>query len=450
MKKTIVFITFLTLLLTFPFSVANAAMFNSGLVLTDSELSNKNSMSMSDIKNFLNSQPGILGTYADMSVRMYAYQIIYDVAQAYSINPKYILVLLQKEQGLLSDPDPSEKQIAWATGYSICDDCSMDDPKLTKYQGLANQIDWGAGSTRYYMDHPEEFKYQIGETYTIDGQSVTMGNNATRALYTYTPHIHGNELLFNLWNKYFSLSYPDGVLLQNVEDGGIWLIQNGKRRPFTTRVAFASRYSFDKVITVKQSEIEKFEKGVPISYANYSLLQTPDKKIYLLEDDQLKLIASDEAFRLLGFNPEEVEQVTLDDIAGLEFGDNLDVNSSYPTGALLQDNTTGGVYYVKNGSKYPIWDRKLIFLYYSDKKITPVSPDELIKYTKDSPVKLKDGELVKSSTSPQVYFISNGSKRPINSVEVFESLGFEWKNIIEVSDKIINLHPLGSELKTEE
>jgi len=401
---------------------------------------------MNAIKNFLEDKGSYLADYVDPDVKMYIYQVIYDVSRVYKINPKYILTLLQKEQSLITNgTTPSQSRLDWATGYGCPDSGGCND----KYKGLATQIDWGAGGTRYYMDHPDEFRYQVGQTYTIDDQQVTIANDATRALYIYTPHIHGNENLFNLWNEWFALEYPDGSLLQNMEDGGIWLIQNNFRRPFLSKSAFASRYSFDKVLTVKQSDLEKYETGVAIQYANYSLLHLATGEIYLLEDDSLRHINSMEAFRLLGFNPEEVDDVEPEDIANYKIGDPITIESSYPTGALLQDNTTGGVYYVKSGKKYPIWSKALMNLYYSDKKLTAVSPDELAQYPTGNAVKLQDAELVKTKDSPIVYVISNDLKRPIANGETFESLGYNWKNIVTIEKKVLGLHGLGDEVVVE-
>ena len=295
MKKNIVII--LTLIILIMPTATLASNFNPNFILSDSEISNYNSMNMSQIKNFLINNGSRLKNYVDKTVKMYAYQLIYDSSRIYRINPKYILTLLQKEQSLITDTKPSQSQFDWATGYG-CPDSGGCNPK---YKGLANQIDWGTGSTRYYIDHPEEFKYQVGKTYTIDNKKVTIANNATRALYIYTPHIHGNKLLHSLWSTWFSLEYPNGSLLQNTVDGGIWLIENGLRRPFLTKSAFASRYSFDKVVPVNQSDIEKYEIGKPIQHANYSLLKTPNGKIFLLDDNKLRHIDSIDAFRLFRF-----------------------------------------------------------------------------------------------------------------------------------------------------
>jgi len=454
MNKNLIRKTFyLSLLFTFlfmPFSTL--ATFNPNLIMTDTELTDYTSMTMNDIQNFLASKNSVLTYYVDPNVRMYAYQIIYDSAQLYKINPKYILSLLQKEQGLITNPTPTMKQFDWAVGYGCLDGQACNN----KYKGFGQQIDWGTGGTRYYFDHPEEFKYQIGKTYKIDGQSVTMINNATRTFYTYTPHIHGQELLYSIYNKWFGLNelsdgqtskYPDGVLLQNKKDGGIWLIENGLKRPFTSKSAFLSRYSLEKVIAVDAKELDAFEKGEPINRANYSLLKDPTGKIYLLDDNKLRHIENEEIFRNLGFNPEEIENITTKEVQSYTLGEPINMKSAYPTGALLQDNKTGGVYYVKLGKKYPIWDKALLKLYFSDKKIIPVSPDELAKYLRGPVVKLKNGELVKAPNKPIVYFISNKQKLPIANVETFESLGYKWNNIIKISEKILNLHQTGKEIR---
>jgi hypothetical protein len=99
---------------------------------------------------------------------------------------------------------------------------------------------------------------------------------------------------------------------------------------------------------------------------------------------------------------------------------------------------------VENGIKKPILAKQFLALYFANKKIVQVSSDELKKYPTGEPVKFKDGELVVGQSSPTVYFISNGERRPIPSEEVFNSLGFKWGNIIKTTDKILSVQPVGS------
>ena len=183
---------------------------------------------MAQVQNFLTSKGSYLATYVDPNLRITPAQAIYDSARLHRINPKYILVLLQKEQSLIENDSPGQNQLDWATGYGICDSCKKTDAKVQKYKGLVNQVDWGTGGTRYYLDNPNEFKYQTGQTFTIDNQKITIANDATRALYIYTPHLHGNKNFYNIWQNWFSTSYFEGSLLQDSKDGGIYLIRDGK------------------------------------------------------------------------------------------------------------------------------------------------------------------------------------------------------------------------------
>ncbi len=425
------------------------AAFNSGLIISDHDLTDYQSMDMGDIQNFLQNHGSFLSSYVDPQIKITAAQAIYDAAKLHQISPKYILVLLQKEQSLISDPQPTQDQLDWATGYGICDGCHKTDLKVQKYKGFVNQVDWGAGGTRYYFDHPEGFKFQVGGTYNIDGQKVTILNHATRALYTYTPHLHGNQNLYRLWQNWFSTNYLDGTLLQDTQDGGIYLIRDGKKHPFLSKSAFLSRYnSFSRVLPASPADLDKYPTGAAIKYPNYSLLQVPGGGVYLLDDDTLRPIVSRQAFRLLGFNPEEIISVQTEDIFFYKIGQPITTDSAYPTGALLQDKKTGGVYYVQDGIKYPLIARELIKLHYPHKKITPVSQQELAQYKTGEPVKLKDGELATSPNDPAVYFISQGKKHAFASAKVFESLGYKWKNIVTVPQRVLDLHPTG-EMITE-
>jgi hypothetical protein len=413
--------------------------FNPHYVISDQELTNYSSMSISQINDFLTSKGGILANYIDPSVRMSIPQLIYETAQMYKVNPRYALVLLQKEQSLITEDSPTQGQLNWATGYG-CPDSGGCNPK---YQGLGNQIDWGVGAIRFYLDNPNQFKYQVGKTYTIDGQSVTIQNDATRALYTYTPHLHGNENLARIWTDWFSENYPDGSLLQNSKDGSVWLIQNNTRRLFSSKVALVSRYSTNQLIPVEPSELEKYVVGTPIKYANYSLLRIETGGIYLLDNDVVRPITSMKAFKLLGFNPEEVTNVKTDDIVDIPRGEPITIESSFPTGGLLQDKATGGVYFVQNGIKYPLWAKQLLTLYYKTKKTSKVTAEELKQYQTGDPIKFKDGELVKSDHESTIYFISNGARRPFVSGDAFKELGYKFENVITTTDKLLGLHPIG-------
>ena len=120
-----------------------------------------------------------------------AAQIIYNAAQQYSINPQVLIVLLQKEQGLVTDDWPASYEYQSATGYG----CPDTAPCSANYAGFSNQIISAAWQFRHYLDYPNNYNYVVGNNYIqynpdsrCSGSTVSIQNQATAALYDYTPY----------------------------------------------------------------------------------------------------------------------------------------------------------------------------------------------------------------------------------------------------------------------
>ncbi len=121
-----------------------------------------------------------------------AAEIIYQAAQDYRINPQVLLVLLEKEQSLISDTYPNTRQYRSATGYGCPDTAACN----TKYYGFKNQVRNAAALFRNVLDHgysayPEQKKgVYIGynPNSSCGRSEVYIENRATAALYRYTPY----------------------------------------------------------------------------------------------------------------------------------------------------------------------------------------------------------------------------------------------------------------------
>ncbi|MBI1961469.1 MAG: hypothetical protein HYS45_02080 [Parcubacteria group bacterium] len=444
-----------------PFDGVLAAPFNPNFIISDTELEDSDSLSQDAIQRFLEQKGSFLADFTEVvnGTRKNASQIIFEESQLYRVSPKVILAMLQKEQSLITSASPSQDQLNWATGFGICDSCSKNDPTLAPFRGFYNQVSLFAEKVR--VNYLRDLK-SLGKTLTgwgpsrakttLDGYEVTPANNATAVLYTYNPWrgsdagIGANFNFWRIWQRYFVRDYPDGTLLQGEGEAGVWLLQNGKRRPFLTRTALYSRYHPDRIIPVSKNELEKYEIGAPIKFANYSLLRSPKGTVYLLVDDTIRGIASREVFRTIGFNPEEVVQVTEDDLALYAKGENITLASAYPTGALLQDKKTGAVFWVQDGEKQGIIDRTILANNFKNVRPSPVHSDELVKYPYIGRLKLADGTTITSPESSAVYVISDGLRRPVISGEAFEKLGFNWDDVVEVPQSVVDLHPLGDPL----
>lgn len=422
-------------------------------LISDSELTNADALSQTGILDFLNQSGSFLKNYfmdTGEGRLVSATEMIYRAAHQYQINPKFLLILIQKEQSLLTSGNPSQRALDYAAGYG----CPDTAPCSERWRGFNKQVISAAAQFRYYLDNINEYYYQPGKTYRIcnnsaDGKcaTVTPKNVSTAALYTYTPHLHGNELFKTLWDKYFAKShFPDGSILQAKKDKDIWLIQDGKKRLFATKAAFASRYSTSQILTVEKTDIDVYETGQPIKYAANTLVVGPDKTYYMITDQYKRKIASPKVFKMIGFNPAEADDITADQLALIPDGADITEKDNYPTGALLQDRTTGGVYYVEANIKHPIWARELIKANYPKVKIYPASQKTLETFTDGDPIFFKDGVLLKTKDMPDVFVVSNGMRLRVPDEKTFTALGYKFANVITTSDKVLNLHPQGPDI----
>lgn len=158
-----------------------------------------------------------------------AAQMIYSVAKACGINPQVFIVLLEKEQSLITDSWPLNRQYLSATGFA-CPDTADCDPA---YRGLFQQIYNAAKQFKIYQALPNDYNYRSGRTQTVyynpgpckvedsSGKCVEyyvrsgldktkrdigycgstqlyIENQATAALYIYTPYQPNRAALNNL------------------------------------------------------------------------------------------------------------------------------------------------------------------------------------------------------------------------------------------------------------
>ncbi len=222
--------------------------FQPGRIIDDGIFFSGNSMSLQDVQNFLNAKVPVCDTngaqpYAGTTRAAYgsskgypppytclkdyrqettsktvdAYcngftagnkssaQIIYEVAQSCGVSPKVLLVLLQKEQTLVTDDWPWSIQYRSATGYGCPDTAACD----SQYYGFFNQVYAAARAYKYYAANPAQFNYRAGRDNFIlynpnsscGGSTVFIQNAATAGLYIYTPYQPNAAALANLYGN---------------------------------------------------------------------------------------------------------------------------------------------------------------------------------------------------------------------------------------------------------
>lgn len=199
--------------------------FSAGNIMSDAVMADYKSMSVDDIQRFLTAKnpcnnrdynyylelskkPGYVwhwsdGNFVCLSEERFgdgetigsgqtAAEVIYQAAQDYRINPRVLIVLLQKEQSLITDPIPNNSDYRKAAGFGCPDSgegCS------SQYYGFKNQVRRAANLFRTVLDggwsnYPayQTVYVQYNPNRNCGGSNVYIENRATSALYRYTPY----------------------------------------------------------------------------------------------------------------------------------------------------------------------------------------------------------------------------------------------------------------------
>ena len=293
---------------------AQASTFDPGRIIDDVIFTNASSMSVAQIQSFLNSKMPACDTNGAQQSEMnnagvpdynsngsiqrwewgkYRYnqttfpclrdytqdgvsaaQLIYNAAQTYSINPQVFIVLLQKEQGLVTDTWPLNVQYRSATGYGCPDTAPCD----TQYYGLTNQLNWAGRLFRSVIDqNPSWYSpYVKGSNFirwspvaSCGGSIVDVQNWSTAALYDYTPYqpnasalnagygmgdscgAYGNRNFFLYFNDWFG-----STTVPNFSAQAVWqqiYTDNTKATPLGWNATLLSGQSAHAVIVMKNT-----------------------------------------------------------------------------------------------------------------------------------------------------------------------------------------------------
>lgn len=201
-----------------PALAADLSQFRPGNIISDAVFYNPGTMSEGQIQAFLDSKVRscaagntCLKDYYDTSRAIEAnamcgaYQgggrerastIIFRVAQACGLNPQVILVMLEKEQSLITHTNPSATRYRIAMGQGCPDTAACD----TRYYGFFNQVMGAAWQLKRYGNPPGTSQYftwyPVGRVSNVlynpnaacGSSPVLIENKATAALYYYTPY----------------------------------------------------------------------------------------------------------------------------------------------------------------------------------------------------------------------------------------------------------------------
>ena len=375
-------------------SAADASRFDPGLIISDSVFYDFGTMKVSDIQRFLESKvptckakagdPTCLKNYVDDIVEKQgedgkclpmaakpaqtAAQIIYEVARACSINPKVLLVTLQKEQGLIQSVNPTPYMYRAAMGFG----CPDSDPAICGkvHSGLFNQLYKAAGQLQWYGDPRGSFTYmKVGRTSNVryhpnascGTKPVLIKSVATTALYYYTPYTpntaalknlygtgdscsaYGNRNFWRFYTDWFGSTIGGGFLLKSASSGTYLIVDNNKYL-VTDPDLLAAISPLGPVGTISQEYLNTFVESGELN----RVVKSVTGQYYFVEGGKKFTFSSCDLVAQFGLDCAKAVQLTASQLAAFANGGSM---TTYLPG---EGSST---YLIKDGVKREVLDQ---------------------------------------------------------------------------------------------
>ncbi|WP_148286406.1 hypothetical protein [Microbacterium sp. B19] len=376
------------------------------------------------LKDYRQSTPdraadGYCGAYSG-AVNETAAAILSKVATACGINPQVLIVMLQKERGLVTSTAPSRDDFLKAMGQACPDNADCD----SQYAGFFSQVYGAARQMQIYTLSKYFTYYAPGKTWNIrydteiacGSSPVYIENQATANLYYYTPYqpnaaslragygvgdgcsSYGNRNFYSYFTDWFgSTQVARLTLVKLATDTTVWLINGGRRWHVGNQedLAELSRV-FGSVATVPSSYITAAQYS---GDAGAILRDSATGDISLIQDGQRHRLTSCEAVADLGGScsaPVDVASALVQRV---------------PAGPAV-----GAFFRIRGGDRWgrfeegrdvtPLYNASAARALAGDVRVTPYAPfmnSDIFAAVPKRPLLFAPAQLVRAANDPKVF-----------------------------------------------
>jgi hypothetical protein len=425
---------------------ANAALWNPGYIISDAMFYDGAAMNAASIQEFLEQKvtsctsgftclrdyrqntptmaPTALcpGGYAG-AVNERASSIIAKVGAACNISQKALLVLLEKEQSLVTHKSPSSTRFARATGFS-CPDTAPCDPA---YAGFFYQVYHAARQFQNYAADPTRWNYQAGRVNNIlyhpnaacGTAPVYIQNKATAGLYIYTPYqpntaalgnlygtgngcsSYGNRNFWRIFSDWFGSPTVGSSLLRTTANATVYLVSGDNKYAIPSVAILSSLAPLGVVGYVSQSYLD----GLTTRHNVGRSIRSPGGTIYFF-DAGMKL-----PFTSCAQAADYGASCASDGYVQLTEGQ-ISAFASGPALTSVVGTVEGARYFVDDGVKVEILDATAQSLAGIPSAMNVLTENAVAHLPLGSPI-VRDGVFLRNRTSGTFSLLTEGNRYAI-------------------------------------
>ena len=450
-------------------------------------------------------------------------EIIHRAADVYALNPQVILATLEKEEGLVrGNLGCSTLRYVAAMGNG-CPDSNLDydysgftmyvlngNPvnsvsgtcvNNAKAVGFSRQIITATWRLKFWQersrgnvnwsvmkpgwdnsDDPSTcYSYRMTEgwrkrclngttdfydgLYSIDNQTVKMGSGATAALYDYTPHFHGNQVLVSVFEDSFgfgsvhsgllSIAHPDGTLVRPANSPEVYLLKNGQAQ-YTSSLGVFKSWGFDfnrlkiatqgdlNLMAATDADNDHSDTPPPLRFREGTLIKGSSPTVYVIENvsgnTTKRSLDSLDNFLRLGYSFNDVITVP-DSELPVTTGDPITMSdTTHPEGTMIRTAGDPTVYYIISGERHSMTSPAIFASHgFTFDKVKPATnSDNSLPIT--WPVTWYGEGVLLRGSGPTVYLVDNNAsgiaskKRSFGTYYNFVGLDYHFPEVMWVND----------------
>jgi hypothetical protein len=421
--------------------------FNPGNIISDEQFFNGSAMSAAEIQSFLVAQvPTCRSSYACLSTYRQttptitgtagrcdtyvgqtnesAASIIARVGSACGISQKALLVLLEKEQSLVTSSTSSQGRFESATGMGCPDTAPCD----SGYGGFMYQVYYAAKQFKIYAGNPTYFNHIAGRVNNVryspnascGSSQVLIANQATAGLYNYTPYqpnaaalnnlygtgdgcsAYGNRNFWRIYSDWFGSPTAGSALVRTEANPSVFLISGSIKYPISNIGLTESYAVLGRVGFVSQSYLDRYPTKQPAN----RVVRSASGAMYFIDAGMKLPIPSCGLAVDYGGSCSSDGYTQLTDAQVSSF-------VSGPSLTPVMGTTAGGRYYVTLGSKRELLDQRSQEEAGIPSPLNVLTENALADLSVGSPI-FRDSAYVSQRGSADFFLLASGMKSYIS------------------------------------
>ncbi len=251
----------------------------------------------------------------------------------------------------------------------------------------------------------------------------------------------GYGVILKRWRR------PNRSLIRAKGTSTVYMLEDGIRKLIPSPDVFnAQGLDWSDIEEVDQEEVESYIEGDTLGYREGTVIQGSGPTVYVISEGKKRPFVSVNAFNGLGYKWGIIKRVSDAHLSLYETGEAISENSSYPEGALIQQEGDPTVWQIKDGKRKPV---PSISVFNANKwgwnYVLKANAEQLNKFSQGNAVGYPDGSLL-ADPSGKVYKIDQGKKRWVRSARDFTRAGYKWNKIISVQSADVDKFEEGDDI----